>query len=152
MYSSTCFGRLHAHHQELINCSSSLWFYRWSVVVAVLLVAVGPAGLTTTNSTAIIVFKFVTLLLLYSFCNANNVYTRLSDLLQHTGEGTCAFCKLSLASLSKLKLIKQYSMCDSFWPRALEDHHRLWFYEGLVQHRRDIHTKSHSETLEKIIW
>jgi hypothetical protein len=35
------------------NCSSSLWFYRWSVVVAVLLVVVGPTGLTTTNSTAI---------------------------------------------------------------------------------------------------
>jgi hypothetical protein len=35
------------------NCSSSLWFYRWSVVVAVLLVVVGPAGPTTTNSTAI---------------------------------------------------------------------------------------------------
>jgi len=26
MYSSTCFGRPHAHHQELKNCSSSLWF------------------------------------------------------------------------------------------------------------------------------
>jgi hypothetical protein len=25
------------------NCSSSLWFYRWNVVVAVLLVVVGPA-------------------------------------------------------------------------------------------------------------
>jgi hypothetical protein len=34
------------------NCSSSLWFYRWSVVIAVLLVVVGPAGPTTTNSTA----------------------------------------------------------------------------------------------------
>jgi hypothetical protein len=43
MYSSTCFGRPHAHHQEL-NCSSSLWFYCWNVVVAVLLVVVGPAG------------------------------------------------------------------------------------------------------------
>jgi len=42
MYSSTCFGRPHAHHQELNNCSSSLWFYRWSVVVAVLMVVVGP--------------------------------------------------------------------------------------------------------------
>jgi len=42
MYSSTCFGRPHAHHQELNNCSSSLWFYRRSVVVAVLLVVVGP--------------------------------------------------------------------------------------------------------------
>jgi len=27
-----------------ISCSSSLWFYRWSVVVAVLLVVVGLAG------------------------------------------------------------------------------------------------------------
>jgi hypothetical protein len=41
MYSSTCFGRPHAHHQKLNNCSSSLWFYRWSVVIAVLLVVVG---------------------------------------------------------------------------------------------------------------
>jgi len=47
MYSSTRFGRPHAHHQELNNCSSSLWFYRCSVVVAVLLVVVGP---TTTEA------------------------------------------------------------------------------------------------------
>jgi hypothetical protein len=52
MYSSTCFGRPHAHHQKLSNCSSSLWFYRWRVVVAVLLVVVGPADPPTTNSTA----------------------------------------------------------------------------------------------------
>jgi len=45
MYSSTFFGRPHAHHQELNNCCNSLWFYRWSVVIAVLLVVVGPAGL-----------------------------------------------------------------------------------------------------------
>ena len=51
MYSSTCFGRPHAHHQEFNNCSSSLWFYRWSEVVAVLLVVVGPACPTTTKST-----------------------------------------------------------------------------------------------------
>jgi len=52
MYSSTCFGCPHAHHQELKNCSSSLWLYRWSVEVAVLLVVIGPTGPTTTNSTA----------------------------------------------------------------------------------------------------
>jgi hypothetical protein len=45
MYSSTCFERPHAHHQELNNCSSSHWFYHWSVVVAVLLVVVGPVKL-----------------------------------------------------------------------------------------------------------
>ena len=42
MYSSTRFGPPHAHHQELNNRSSGLWFYRWSVVVAVLLVVVWP--------------------------------------------------------------------------------------------------------------
>jgi hypothetical protein len=54
MYSSACFGRPHAHHQELNNCSSSLWFYHCSVVVAVLFVVVGlvKTGPTTTNSTA----------------------------------------------------------------------------------------------------
>jgi len=46
MYNSTCSGLPHAHHQELKDCSSSLWFYRWSVVIAVLLVVVGPAGRT----------------------------------------------------------------------------------------------------------
>jgi hypothetical protein len=30
------------------NCSSSLWFYHWSLVIAVLLVVVGPTGPTTT--------------------------------------------------------------------------------------------------------
>jgi hypothetical protein len=29
------------------NCSSSLWFYRWNVVIAVLLVVVGTAGRPT---------------------------------------------------------------------------------------------------------
>ena len=42
IYSSTYFGRPHAHHQELNNCSSSLWFYLRSVVITVLLVVVGP--------------------------------------------------------------------------------------------------------------
>ena len=41
MYSSTCFGCPQAHHQEL-NCSSSLLFYLWGVVVAVLLVVFWP--------------------------------------------------------------------------------------------------------------
>jgi hypothetical protein len=53
MYSSTCFGRPHAHPQELNNCGSSLWFHRWSVKIAVLSVVVGTAGPTATNSTAI---------------------------------------------------------------------------------------------------
>jgi hypothetical protein len=50
MYSSTCFGHPHAHNQEINTCGNSLWFYHCSVVVAVLLVVVGPAGPTTTNS------------------------------------------------------------------------------------------------------
>jgi hypothetical protein len=40
IYSSACFGRPHAHHQELNNCRSSLWFYLRIVVTAVLLFVV----------------------------------------------------------------------------------------------------------------
>jgi len=36
IYSSTCSGRSPAHHQELNDCSSSLWFYLLIVVKAVL--------------------------------------------------------------------------------------------------------------------
>jgi hypothetical protein len=36
VYSSTCFGRFSAHHQELNDGSSSLWFYLCIVVTAVL--------------------------------------------------------------------------------------------------------------------
>jgi len=31
IYSSTCFGRSPAHHQELNDCSGSLWFYLQSL-------------------------------------------------------------------------------------------------------------------------
>jgi len=47
MYSSTCFGHPHTYHQELNNCSSSLLFYRWSVVVAVLLAMDRPVATAT---------------------------------------------------------------------------------------------------------
>jgi hypothetical protein len=36
VYSSTCFGRLPAHHQGLNDCSGNLWFYLRIVVIAVL--------------------------------------------------------------------------------------------------------------------
>jgi hypothetical protein len=36
VYSSTCFGHFPAHHQELNDCSSSLWFYLHIVVTVVL--------------------------------------------------------------------------------------------------------------------
>jgi hypothetical protein len=35
VYSSTCFGRFLAHHQELNDCSGSLWFYLCIVVIVV---------------------------------------------------------------------------------------------------------------------
>ena len=35
-YSSTCFGRFPAHHQEFNDCSGSLWFYLRIVVIVVL--------------------------------------------------------------------------------------------------------------------
>jgi hypothetical protein len=36
VYSSTCFERIPAHHQELNDCSGSLWFYLRIVVTVVL--------------------------------------------------------------------------------------------------------------------
>jgi hypothetical protein len=36
VYSSTCFGRFPAYHQELNDCSGSLWFYLRIVVTVVL--------------------------------------------------------------------------------------------------------------------
>jgi hypothetical protein len=36
VYSSTCFGRFPAYHQELSDCSGSLWFYLRIVVTVVL--------------------------------------------------------------------------------------------------------------------
>ena len=36
IYSSACFGRLPVHHQELNDCSGSLWFYLRIVVTVVL--------------------------------------------------------------------------------------------------------------------
>jgi hypothetical protein len=53
IYSSTRFGRTHAHHQELNNCSSSLWFYLRILVITVLLFVFGLAGPNTNSSTAI---------------------------------------------------------------------------------------------------
>jgi hypothetical protein len=44
VYSSTCFGRSPAHHQELNDCSSSLWLYLRIVVIA------GPATYTARLS------------------------------------------------------------------------------------------------------
>ena len=36
VYSLTCFGRFPAHHQELNDCSGSLWFYLRIVVTVML--------------------------------------------------------------------------------------------------------------------
>ena len=45
VYSSTCFGRFPAHHQELNYCNGSLWFYLRIVVTVVLCSWSGrPAG------------------------------------------------------------------------------------------------------------
>ena len=52
IYSSTCFGRFPAHHQERNDCSGSLWFYLRIVVIVVLCSWSGrPAG-PTTNAAA----------------------------------------------------------------------------------------------------
>jgi len=50
VYSSTCFGRFPTHHQELNDCSGSLWFYLRIVVTVVLFSWSGrPARPRTQN-------------------------------------------------------------------------------------------------------
>jgi hypothetical protein len=45
VYSSACFGRFSSHHQELNDCSGSLWFCLRIVVIVVLCSWSGrPAG------------------------------------------------------------------------------------------------------------
>jgi hypothetical protein len=50
VYSSTCFGRFSAHHQELNGCSGSLWFYLRIVATVVLCLCSGRAAGPTTNT------------------------------------------------------------------------------------------------------
>jgi hypothetical protein len=50
IYSSTCFGRFPAHHQELNDCSGSLWFYLRIVVIVVLCSWSGRPASQTTNT------------------------------------------------------------------------------------------------------
>ena len=45
IYSSTCFGRFPAHHQELNDCSGSRWFYLRILVIVVIVIAVLPSYL-----------------------------------------------------------------------------------------------------------
>jgi UDP-N-acetylglucosamine:LPS N-acetylglucosamine transferase len=50
VYSSTCFGRFPAHHQEHNDCSGSLWFYIRIVVTVVLCSWSGRPARPTTNT------------------------------------------------------------------------------------------------------
>jgi len=55
MCRSTCFGRLHAHHQELTTALTASGFTVGVLLVAALLVVVWPViitGQTTTNNAA----------------------------------------------------------------------------------------------------
>ena len=49
IYSATCFRRSPAHHRELNDCSSSLWFYLRIVVIAVLCLWSGQSAWTRTQ-------------------------------------------------------------------------------------------------------
>jgi hypothetical protein len=50
VYSSTCFRRFPAHHQERNDCSDSLWFYLRIVVTVVLCSWSGRLAGPTTNT------------------------------------------------------------------------------------------------------
>ena len=50
VYSSTCFGHFPAHHQELNDCSDSLWVYLRIVVTGVVCSWSGRSADPTTNT------------------------------------------------------------------------------------------------------
>ena len=50
IYSSTCFGRFPSHHQELSDCSGSLWFLSSYRGDSRAVFVVGPAGPTTNTA------------------------------------------------------------------------------------------------------
>jgi hypothetical protein len=50
IYSSACFGHSLAHHQELNDCSGSLWFYLRIVCDSRAVFVVGLAGPTTNTA------------------------------------------------------------------------------------------------------
>jgi len=58
IYSSTCFGRFPAHHQELNDCSGSLWFYIRIVVTAVLCSWSGRQARPRTQHVVPVLFTF----------------------------------------------------------------------------------------------
>jgi len=49
IYNLTCFGRFSAHHQELNDCSSSLWFYLLIVVTVALFSCSGRSARPRTQ-------------------------------------------------------------------------------------------------------
>jgi hypothetical protein len=50
VYSSTCFRRFPAHHQELNDCFGSLWFYLRIMVIVILCLWSGWRASRTTNT------------------------------------------------------------------------------------------------------
>jgi hypothetical protein len=57
VYSSTYFGRFSAHHQELDDCSDSLWFYLRIVVIVVLCSWSGRDENTGVRNEALFIFS-----------------------------------------------------------------------------------------------
>jgi len=49
VYSWTCFGHFHTHHQELNDCSGRFWFYLHIVVIVVLCSWSGRPALPRTQ-------------------------------------------------------------------------------------------------------
>jgi len=85
IYSSTCFGHSPAHHQELNDCSSSLWFYLHMVVIAVLCSWSGrPAGRLCCQP--LVCFSIATVILCCCCCITRTSYAPSPVLLSFVSE------------------------------------------------------------------
>jgi hypothetical protein len=119
IYSSTCFGRPHAHHQEL-NCGSSLWFYLRSVVIAVLLVVVGPVITGPTATATAVELLMMGVRTPETCCAVNkrqdNILEKLLRLVRDLFELYASYIFRPLFSPSSGRSIKKDTLQNVFEP------------------------------------
>jgi hypothetical protein len=123
MYNTSCLGRPYAHYQELNNFSSNLWFYRWSVVVAVL-----------QHYNVYMTSKYFFLKLVLVVNTGSKNYHKTFSQTSRIG-GTSALksqifnhTESSCSNFRKMNLSSGYSVCCHYFMETAEffDRTKLW--------------------------
>jgi len=119
IYSSTCFGRSPTYHQELNDCSSSLWFYLRIVVIAVLC---SWSGRPTGRLTLYLQFKYkfirICRLSLRSTCSAHHIMHyniwSITNAVVSTRSAFCHCLSVRTSVLPTAPCLTRYSFFVSF--------------------------------------